>query len=650
MAAAGLDEVPLQKFCQEMQELSEKLGLPGYSLEVTRGGRRAFCSQSGSLHLHSPEAKVDEKTLFRLYSMTKAIVSVALMTFYDEGLFQLDDPISRFLGNEWASGESGGLRVAASDGVVRGTPGEDAEDQVVGPEDTAFLFCAATDAHVDVDPAGVSRCRWRDNGDWQALRMEPVAPGFAAIKVHTGRYLDVVDGRVGASSVTPVAWMLRITPAHAPGSSSSSGRINKSLSGSSIASLPSSGDVSTSGELTAGTQMRLKHQASGLWLQVDAASEDRQLITCPDVASASAFSLEKQSWRIPFVEPAVREITVRHLLTHTSGLDYSGQEAKQLTALDALYRPLVLRCEAGEVTTLEAWCSEIVKLPLRCQPGSRFQYGVSTDVVGRLCEIFGGAPLDEVLRRRVLEPLGMHSTTWGLSPELAQKRLASLYKLTADPLEPVQLMDDPLGSEGCLWAPPRGPATILGGGGGVEGVRGGLVSNASEYMRFCHMLRGKGELYGKRILRESTVELMTEVNHLGIVLNSPSATIGTNDCRGWGLLGGIERPSEQPVQDFGRNPGTYGWGGWASTLFRVNPDADVCIVFMTNCIGLESRVEKLLLRCVGEAIRGPGARPSAAVRWLRGLYAGRPSCSAVGAAVLSAAIAAALLTRQRSRL
>mmetsp|Transcript_24935 Transcript_24935/g.83161 ORF Transcript_24935/g.83161 Transcript_24935/m.83161 type:complete len:706 (-) Transcript_24935:376-2493(-) len=672
VVAAGLDPAPLGELCQELRSLATELGLPGYTLAISKAGRRAFLEASGPMSLQRPEREVDVNTLFRLFSMTKAIVSVALMTFYDEGRFDLDDPIADFLGDAWraAAPDDGGagcdrggsvsttgLRVAASDGIVRGTPGEDPEEQVVGPKDAAFLFCSSTNSHLDIDPKGTCCCRWNDAGEWQTLRVEPLAPGYVALKSHTGRYLDVDDGRVLACAEIPVAWMLRITPSHVisspPSRQSLVSDIRASGSGSSLASTPSNG--SASGELTAGAHLRLRHQASGLWAHVSAEEADaanRFVSTTPDVATASVFVLEKQTWRVPELDSASRDVTIRHLLTHTSGLNYAGQAARPTTALDALVRPLILRCESGEVTTLEEWTAEMAKLPLRCQPGSRFQYGYSTDVVGRIVEVLAEAPLDVALRRRVLEPLRMTSTTFAAA---AGERLASLYKLSGDPSRPPELLDESLDENGSQWVPPRGPAPVLGGGGGVEGVRGGLLSTTSDYMSFCHMLLGKGQLNGVRVLKESTVELMTEVNHLGLVLGDPSATIGSGDCRGWGLLGGIELPTKSLSEDPGHNPGTYGWGGWASTIFRVNPASGVCFVFMTNCVGAEERVEKLILRRVGEAVRNGGKGPSTPLQLLWGLLSGsRPSGDAsatvagtvAAAAVLSALLAAGLAARR----
>jgi len=236
---------------------------------------------------------------------------------------------------------------------------------------------------------------------------------------------------------------------------------------------------------------------------------------------------------------------------------------------------------------------------MRCQPGSRFQYGLSIDVLGRVVEILGRAPLDVVLKKKVFEPLGMTTTAFVTSAETAQKHLATLYELPEDPKGSPKVLDDPGSPEGSQWAEPRGAAPILGGGGGVETLRGGLLGSLSDYMRFAHMLLGKGQLDGVRILKESTVELMTEVNHLAVVTGDPAASICQGE--GFGLLGSIHLPCAAKAKDLGHIPSAYGWGGWASTMFRVIPTSEIAVVFMTNCIGAE--YDKVLLQRLGQAIR-----------------------------------------------
>jgi len=129
-------------------------------------------------------------------------------------------------------------------------------------------------------------------------------------------------------------------------------------------------------------------------------------------------------------------------------------------------------------------------------------------------------------------------------------------------------------------------------------------------------------------------------------LSDPSATIGPGDNRGFCLLGGLELASSRPNEDVSRHPGIYGWGGWASTIFRVSPASGIVFVFMTNCIGVEERVEKLLLRRVGEALRdGEGSvADSRPRRW----WLAWPITASwlTATAALLAALAAGLVARR----
>lgn len=137
----------------------------------------------------------------------------------------------------------------------------------------------------------------------------------------------------------------------------------------------------------------------------------------------------------------------------------------------------------------------------------------------------------------------------------------------------------------------------------METLRGGLVSTLEDYTRFSQMLLSGGSLDGRRVLREETIKLMTEVNHLGIIFDKPGATMGSGDSRGWGLLGSIELPDANKSSDVSYWPGRCGWGGWAGTMFRILPGhADVSLVFMTNCIGWDT--ESLLHSRLSEAAAG----------------------------------------------
>ena len=180
-------------------------------------------------------------------------------------------------------------------------------------------------------------------------------------------------------------------------------------------------------------------------------------------------------------EPAREPIAIWHLLTQTSGLTYGFHHAHPV---DALYRERGFEWGSPPGLDLAACCAEWAKLPLLFQPGTEWNYGVSTDVLGRVIEVISGQPLDEFLAARVLGPLGMVETGFS-APEPDHGRLAALY--TPDP-ETGRAARSPMSD-----AATRPPEFLSGGGG--------LVSSAADYLRFTRMLLGGGELDGVRAAR-----------------------------------------------------------------------------------------------------------------------------------------------------
>ena len=259
------------------------------------------------------------------------------------------------------------------------------------------------------------------------------------------------------------------------------------------------------------------------------------------------------------VVPAEREVTIRDLLTHTSGL--SGGFNPQRDPVDALYQEARVRNPAG---TLEDMIAKLAKLPLANQPGSEWRYSLSTNVVGYLIQVISGLSLDVFLRQRIFEPLGMTDTGFDVPPEKLD-RLAALYGPADNGLKPAD----------ALWLSTSGfttPATFF-------SSEGGLVSTTTDYLRFSHLLLHNGELDGVRLLSRKTVELMT-TNHLsGNLL--PYRLLGTVQ-RGLGFGLGLS-----VVMDIGQtgilgSVGTYSWAGAFNTLFWVDPEEDLIGILMTQ--------------------------------------------------------------------
>jgi CubicO group peptidase (beta-lactamase class C family) len=264
--------------------------------------------------------------------------------------------------------------------------------------------------------------------------------------------------------------------------------------------------------------------------------------------------------------PVERAMTVHDLLTHQSGLTYGFM---QRTNVDAAYRRLGIgEHKAGD--TLAGLVDTLGTLPLEFTPGAAWNYSVSTDVVGRLVEVISGQPLDRFLRERIFAPLGMHDTGFEV-PAAARERFAACY--TRGPGKRLVLEDDP---EQSRWAR---EVTLFSGGGG-------LVSTAHDYLRFCEALRRGGTLGDARILSRKTLGLMT-ANHLPGGKDLTQCALGPfaetkYEGQGFGL--GFSVVLDRARGATPASVGTYGWGGAASTIFWIDPEEELVVIFLTQLI------------------------------------------------------------------
>jgi CubicO group peptidase (beta-lactamase class C family) len=265
-------------------------------------------------------------------------------------------------------------------------------------------------------------------------------------------------------------------------------------------------------------------------------------------------------------EPCARPMTVRDLLTHTSGLTYGFMER---TNVDRAYRSLGIGAFGKSFSgDLAEMVQALAGLPLEFSPGTAWNYSVSTDIVGHLVELISGERLDEYLRRHVFEPLEMVDTGFFV-PEEKLGRFAACYQ--RGPGKQLLLMDDPHKSS--YRAAPR----LLGGGGG-------LVSTAADYLRFCRMLIGGGAIDGVRLLGRKTLELMTR-NHLPGNQDLTQAAIGMfseTTMRGTGFGLGFSVTLDPVLSGGVGSPGEYAWGGAASTIFWIDPAEELIVIFMTQ--------------------------------------------------------------------
>ncbi len=264
--------------------------------------------------------------------------------------------------------------------------------------------------------------------------------------------------------------------------------------------------------------------------------------------------------------PAERLITIRDLMTHTSGLTY---DFMQQHPVDALYRKNKLFGARTSGVTLQEFVERVASMPLQSQPGTRWNYSVSTDVCGRLVEILSGQTLDEFFEQRIFKPLKMHDTGFWV-PEDKQSRLPNCYERNPETHE-TRLQD--LASKSKYLSKPD----FLSGGGG-------LVSTLRDYHRFCQLVLGKGILDGVRLLSPLTVEFMTS-NHLPD--NQTMRDMGDStftevgfDGTGFGLgFSVLLNPIEAQAPG---SRGTFSWGGLASTYFWIDPVEDLIGIFMTQ--------------------------------------------------------------------
>jgi len=269
-----------------------------------------------------------------------------------------------------------------------------------------------------------------------------------------------------------------------------------------------------------------------------------------------------------------RPMTVRDLMTHMSGLGFAGgRTLQELFSADNAaksdgFTPGMRR---GRGATLESMVEHYANYPLEFHPGTHWLYSVSTDICGRLVEIISGQRFDDYLRDALFQPLGMTDTGFAV-PDGMAGRFAACYRRDAS--KKLVLTDDPERS-GYRTEP-----SFLSGGGG-------LVSTTTDYLRFCQMLLGGGELDGVRILGRKTVELMT-ANHLpgdgdleSVALPGGYGEVGFAGM-GFGLTVAVAK-APALTQVIG-SAGEFMWGGAASTIFWVDPAEDLAVVFMTQLL------------------------------------------------------------------
>jgi len=248
--------------------------------------------------------------------------------------------------------------------------------------------------------------------------------------------------------------------------------------------------------------------------------------------------------------PAKSEITIKQLLSHTSGITYENPYYTKAKI------PFV---NSLDPVTLKEIIPRLAKLPLKHDPGEAFTYGLNIDVVGYLIEVLTGTPLDKFMKNNILEPLGMDDSYFYL-PKEKQDRLVKLYMI-GDKDSVVRPSDNISNST----YPISGAQTYFSGGAG-------LVGPIEDYAKFCQMMLNGGKFNDKQILSRKTIEMMT-TNQIGDLFT------WSNENK-FGL--GFELITQKGMSSLMGSVGTFKWGGMYTTDYNIDPKEDMIILFYTN--------------------------------------------------------------------
>jgi CubicO group peptidase (beta-lactamase class C family) len=286
----------------------------------------------------------------------------------------------------------------------------------------------------------------------------------------------------------------------------------------------------------------------------------------------------------PYTIPATKEISIRDLLRHTSGLTYNWNTDLGPMYHDANVASGLLQYDG----TIADSVKRLAALPLLFNPGERWEYSLSVDVLGRLVEVVSGKTLDEFFRTRIFEPLGMKDTYF-YPPDSKLDRLATAY--TYYPQKGLNRFPDAPIVEGPMVYsadyPYHGPKKLFAGGAG-------LVSTATDYARFSQMMLEGGKSGNTHLLSRKSVELMT---------NDQLGKISPDQPFGFGLGFGIDGV-RSPLPELGSS-GEYQWGGFFYTGFEIDPKEQMIVIFMaqlhpTGGLRLDQEIRVLAYQAIND--------------------------------------------------
>lgn len=277
---------------------------------------------------------------------------------------------------------------------------------------------------------------------------------------------------------------------------------------------------------------------------------------------------------------ASRPITIQDLLRHTSGITYGffGDMLVKKAYLD-------VKLPANGDFTNEEFVEQIAKLPLAFQPGTTWDYGHSTDILGRLIEVVSGKSLYQFEKENLLDPLGMADTSFYVTDPAKQVRIAEPFKT-----------DRTIGTN-AVFNDPRVAAKWESGGGG-------MVSTVTDYARFVRMLVHEGTLDGKDYLAPKTIAYMTSDQLGSAIVPGPYYLPGP----GYGFGLGFAVRKDAGVATNAGTPGDYNWGGAGGTYFWVDPKEDMFVVYAMQSPSKRVHYRQVLRDMVYSAIAKPSLR------------------------------------------
>ncbi|WP_027531530.1 serine hydrolase [Bradyrhizobium sp. WSM3983] len=277
----------------------------------------------------------------------------------------------------------------------------------------------------------------------------------------------------------------------------------------------------------------------------------------PDLAAPQVLEGFDESGE-PKLRPASRPITLRHLMTHTAGFAYNVWNGDCAQYLEKTGTPNIFSCQ-----------NVALKTPIMSDPGTRWEYGINIDFVGKAVEAASGKRLDAYLRDHMFAPLGMNDTGFKITDHMRQRLVATHARGEDGSLAPIPFEIE------------QNPEFHMGGGG--------LYGTAGDYIKFTQMILNKGRGNGNQVLKPETVALMGQ-NHIGDLTIGKMTTVApmyTNDVdlfpdivKKWGLSFLINN-AKTPE---GRSAGSLAWAGLANTYFWIDPARDVCGVILMQVL------------------------------------------------------------------